>query len=1049
MTRVVALSSLAAVSIAQQAPELCHPGQFLQPSPIGVPEHYETFDVADFDGDGHQDLLTGIRSAFNEFVIAFGNGDGTFSAGPPISGIFAQALTAGDVNGDDIPDIVWTSFNSASFARGLGNGTFAAPLQTLLVNNNWGRLEVADLDGDGRDDVVTIGSHSPPIPHLAVLKGQAAGPLLLVSEQDTSESIVDINLADTNEDGTLDLVATLNPDFVAIYRGLGNATFGLPTLVFVGPGAGQAAVADFDDDGTPDLAVPTAGGLTFLRGLGNDVFLAGIQTLVLGSSRSTVADMNLDEIPDVLVGSVVALGPASPTFEDVRTHLGTGYPVFVLDADEDGWPDVASGTFLLRGDGTGNLASPQAFGPGFAPARMLAVDLDGGGRDEVIVIGQARVSSFPTTEDGRLGPRLWTAIYDTLPVCCFSSAPLTVLHADGDAHWDLVVASDEGEVRVYPGVGDGTFGAPVTFAGPLDITELQAGDLDNDGDDDILLIALFGNNPLLFLSNGDGTYQPGPPPPISGFGLRLADLDEDGNLDILTLDFGDGVAIARGRGDGTFDTATLVSVPAAQWVLEVGDLDGDTHIDVITSSSENFDYKLLLLRGDGNGGLSLPIQLQLPAEAQRLIARDFDGDSIVDLVVLLRATNVVTGYFQGLGGMAYREPELIDVGDTFGWIAAGNIDAGPFPDILAIQGSLYVVRNTRLGARVPPPTGAICAGSLLLRAEIAGFGVGEFQWRRNGVPLANSGAISGANSPELLIFPAEPEDSGSYDLVIGDTCSVAISNAVTVSIVAPPDPPTISVLDLVPADLPFLTASVPGEAGHVYVWTLTGGTITAGQGTSQIVFTSGPAGTTMQISVTDTVAGCSTASPSTAVQVQFADVNESDPFSPFIHTIARNGVTAGCGNGNFCPEALVTRAQMAVFLLRSKNGATYTPPAATGLVFLDVPANAFAAAFIEALAAAQVTAGCGGGNYCPDAFVTRAEMAVFLIRTLEGPGYTPPPAQGTIFADVGSGDFAAAYIEQLYFRGITSGCGGGNYCPADFLPRAQMAVFLTQTFDLE
>jgi hypothetical protein len=543
---------------------------------------------------------------------------------------------------------------------------------------------------------------------------------------------------------------------------------------------------------------------------------------------------------------------------------------------------------------------------------------------------------------------------------------------------------------------------------------------------------------------------------VSGFTARLADLDEDGNLDILTLDFGAGIWIARGRGDGTFDTATLLPVPAVQYVLEVADLDGDAHVDVVTSSSQNFEHKLLLLRGNGDGGLSLPIQVDLPGEARRVIPRDFDGDSIVDLVVLFGGFPAVTAYFQGLGAMAYREPDLIGLGNNFiQWIAAGSIDAGPFPDLLvirdlfAVEDSLLVVRNTRLGAQVPPPTGAICAGSLLLRAEIAGFGVRSFQWRRNGVPLANSGAISGANSRELLIFPAEPEDSGSYDLVIGDTCSIAISNAVTVSIVAPPDPPTISVLDIVPADLPFLTASVPGEANHVYVWTVTGGTITAGQGTSQIVFTSGPAGTTMQISVTDTVAGCSTTSPSTAVQVQFADVEEGDPFSPFIHTIARNGVTAGCGNGNFCPEALVTRAQMAVFLLRSKHGATYTPSPATGLVFGDVPASAFAAAFIEALAAAQVTAGCGGGNYCPDAFVSRAEMAVFLIRTLEGPGYTPPPAQGTIFADVGSGDFAAAYIEQLYFRGITSGCGGGNYCPADSLPRAQMAVFLTQTFDLE
>jgi hypothetical protein len=68
-----------------------------------------------------------------------------------------------------------------------------------------------------------------------------------------------------------------------------------------------------------------------------------------------------------------------------------------------------------------------------------------------------------------------------------------------------------------------------------------------------------------------------------------------------------------------------------------------------------------------------------------------------------------------------------------------------------------------------------------------------------------------------------------------------------------------------------------------------------------------------------------------------------------------------------------------VFLLRAKYGAAYVPPAATG-VFNDVPVGSFAAAFIEQLAAEGITAGCGGGNYCPNGEVTRAQMAVFLVR---------------------------------------------------------------------
>ena len=160
-------------------------------------------------------------------------------------------------------------------------------------------------------------------------------------------------------------------------------------------------------------------------------------------------------------------------------------------------------------------------------------------------------------------------------------------------------------------------------------------------------------------------------------------------------------------------------------------------------------------------------------------------------------------------------------------------------------------------------------------------------------------------------------------------------------------------------------------------------------------------------------------------------------------------ITGGCGNTPliYCPETSVTRAQMAVFLERGMNGASFTPPVASGTIFGDIPNDHWAAAWIEQLAADGVTGGCGGGNYCPDMPVTRAQMAVFLLRAVHGSAYEPPAPSG-VFADVPTTYWAAAWIEQLAVEGITSGCGNGNFCPDLPVTRAQMAVFLVKTFNL-
>jgi len=150
----------------------------------------------------------------------------------------------------------------------------------------------------------------------------------------------------------------------------------------------------------------------------------------------------------------------------------------------------------------------------------------------------------------------------------------------------------------------------------------------------------------------------------------------------------------------------------------------------------------------------------------------------------------------------------------------------------------------------------------------------------------------------------------------------------------------------------------------------------------------------------------------------------------------------------YCPEDPVTRGQMAVFLERGIHGSAFSPSTSVPITFSDT-ATHWARYWIEALRADNITAGCGAGMYCPEAPVTRAQMAVFLLRSKYGPDYTPPPVgSGTGFSDVPLDYWSAAWIKQLAAEGITAGCGAGMYCPESPVTRAQMAVFLVRTFQL-
>jgi hypothetical protein len=183
------------------------------------------------------------------------------------------------------------------------------------------------------------------------------------------------------------------------------------------------------------------------------------------------------------------------------------------------------------------------------------------------------------------------------------------------------------------------------------------------------------------------------------------------------------------------------------------------------------------------------------------------------------------------------------------------------------------------------------------------------------------------------------------------------------------------------------------------------------------------------------MAGLLLVAPAAAVVPPFSDT-AGHPFETDIDWLRQQDITNGCGDARFCPDILVTREQMASFLARA-----FGLPAATGDAFGD-DAGSPHEPDINRLAAAGVTTGCAPGRFCPAASITRQEMASFLARIL-----ALPSASADHFWD-DDGSPHQADINRLADAGVTSGCGGGRFCPTATLTRGEMAAFLHRSLTM-
>ncbi len=327
-----------------------------------------------------------------------------------------------------------------------------------------------------------------------------------------------------------------------------------------------------------------------------------------------------------------------------RTHLPADLPAFpsaaLIDHDGDGDLDLvaggASSTRFLVNDGKARFRDAAAgiFPTGVQIASSPAVgDFDGDGDADLVAPNGSRSLAFLRNDGGTF----------SLAGSAISGSPQTPRAADldGDGDLDLVVREQQ-RVAVFLNDGAGRFtdvgprGLPVAMS----TRDVELGDVDGDGDTDVLVgNQLITGGAFLFLNDGSGRFTQSNSFPLNSTdAMRLADLDRDGDLDIVAHDaFGQGsddrLTVLVNDGTGRFTDAGARGLPTIRFgeSFTLGDFDGDGAVDVV-----RFAYRsAMLARNDGSGAFPASGHSDLPdatQEVQLAFAADLDGDLDTDLL---------------------------------------------------------------------------------------------------------------------------------------------------------------------------------------------------------------------------------------------------------------------------------------------------------------------------------------------------------------------------------------------------------------------------------
>jgi len=558
-------------------------GAFESPALLTAGYYPVALALADFDLDGHLDVAAGNAtenpiSTGGDVSLFLGTGDGTFVAngrfGAGSSYWYPQAIAAADFNNDGRPDIVAPS----------GEGLY------VLFN----RGASADADGDDLPDESDPCTDSD---------GDGLGDVGFPSNRcplDNCQRDVNPAQADADADGVGDAcdVCPLDPHNDPDADGVCDDADNCPGLA--NPGQ-ENSDADGSGDGCDPCVDSDGDGFGNPDGEANSCPDDNCPRTANPDQRDTDGDG---------FGDACQPGPSSGIFLPLAYPTGNlpravTYGDFNADGQRDfavidiGPPpyDGPGEVLVFLGDGTGSFVEAARLSAGIIPSALVAADLDRDGMVDLAVTNSTEgdLSVFLGHGDGSFEalPRQEAGGY---------SGDLGIGDLNGDSRLDLAVVDYDRGISLLMGAGDGTFqvAALLPMSNPQDVV---VADVNADGRLD--LVATNGGNwtVLTFLGKGDGTFEA---PRVASLGtsvtqLVAGDFDENGKLDLAVVEFYlDRIEILMGDGQGNFTTRPYERYYSGRspFSIALGDFDGNGHQDLAVSA---FDDSIQTLRGLGNG----------------------------------------------------------------------------------------------------------------------------------------------------------------------------------------------------------------------------------------------------------------------------------------------------------------------------------------------------------------------------------------------------------------------------------------------------------------
>ena len=685
--------------------------------------------VGDLTGDGTPDVValfygSGFFGGSSAVAVFPGLGNGQFAAGHFSAVSFTtDELQLGDYDADGQLDVLTTSYDSPRLALTVLIGTGRGPLRypvTYQVSTGFGditTLNAGDYDGDGSLDVLLSQATAPTAARVVMLRNlgrpapiitglaPAAGPVgtrVVISGSGftsvrqvtfggvaATEVVVlsDAQVVAVVPAGALTGAVVLSaPAGAATSPSVFTVTGPLP-VVTLGPGRNAVSVprpAAVSVSFAPALPAGAAGALV-VRGNQRQGRRTG--TSGGGGAGPLTFAPALPFAPGERVQVTVPQGSTPGSF-----------PGLVYDF-------VAA----TGGPGVGNMRWNSSLPADLNYIQNLVGDFDEDGAPDLISYEAAgRLLRIQFNDgQGRFGAR-------TQPVTGLNSVRMVrVADLNHDTHLDLIISqsypfltSPRNQLLWRAGVGDGTFGPSqplyVTTSYPASI---EVGDLNGDGLPDLAVPLSQADSVLISLNRGNGTFQrqvdAATVPNLRQ--ARLADVNNDGLLDLVSIGRGAELGISLGTGTGNFVAAPHLALPAAATfaaALEVADVTGDGHLDVLVSYG-SWQGNLVLLPGTGTGTFGAATTTALAFNPFFMQLGDMDGDGDLDLLYINPANSGRLAYNNGAG--VFAQPVPFAAGVEVHSLAVADLNLDGSLDLAALGDSTFQHRLFVHHNRPAPP----------------------------------------------------------------------------------------------------------------------------------------------------------------------------------------------------------------------------------------------------------------------------------------------------------------------------------------------------------